>query len=378
MYGHGAVGDDGDVQSDRAQRTGLAAGGSENLRVAGEAHGLGELEQLARLDFVQLVVAAQQQRHHAAIAAFDQQGFDGLFRGHLEEIAHFLDAVLARRGDLLHRLLRCRARRARRDRLGQLDVGGIVGIGAEGDGILARIRQHVEFVRAGAADGAGIRRHGAEFQPQAGENARVGFVHHFIGLFQRGAVGVEGVGILHHELARAHHAEARADLVAELGLDLVEVDRQLAVALDLAPRHVGDDFLVGRAEAELALVAVLDFQHLRAEHVPAPGFLPQFGGDHGRHQQLDGAAPVHFLAHDVFHLAQHFQAQRHPAVKAAAQALDQAGAQHQLVADQFGFGGCFLEGGEKKLGYAHGISSNRFQFSNFNRKRVVCWIDLGC
>jgi hypothetical protein len=41
---------------------------------------------------------------------------------------------------------------------------------------------------------------------------------------------VERIGVLHQEFARAHHAEARADLVAELGLDLVEVDRQLLVA----------------------------------------------------------------------------------------------------------------------------------------------------
>jgi len=34
---------------------------------------------------------------------------------------------------------------------------------------------------------------------------------------------VEGVGVLHDELARAHDAETRAGLVAEFGLDLVEV-----------------------------------------------------------------------------------------------------------------------------------------------------------
>jgi hypothetical protein len=46
----------------------------------------------------------------------------------------------------------------------------------------------------------------------------------------------------------AHDAEARPHLVAELGLDLVEVDRQLAVALELAPRDVGDHFFMRRAE----------------------------------------------------------------------------------------------------------------------------------
>jgi hypothetical protein len=45
---------------------------------------------------------------------------------------------------------------------------------------------------------------------------------------------MKGVGILHDEFAASHDAEARADLIAELRLDLVEIDRQLAVALDLA------------------------------------------------------------------------------------------------------------------------------------------------
>ena len=36
-------------------------------------------------------------------------------------------------------------------------------------------------------------------------------------------VEVEAVGVLHQELAAAHHAEARADLVPELPLDVVEI-----------------------------------------------------------------------------------------------------------------------------------------------------------
>jgi hypothetical protein len=42
--------------------------------------------------------------------------------------------------------------------------------------------------------------------------------------------GVKGIGVLHGELAPAHDAEARPDLVAELGLDLIEVPRQLPIA----------------------------------------------------------------------------------------------------------------------------------------------------
>jgi hypothetical protein len=67
---------------------------------------------------------------------------------------------------------------------------------------------------------------------------------------------MEGVGVLHEELARPHDPEARPDLVAELGLDLIEVGRELLVAPYLAAHQIGDHLLVGGAEAELALVAV--------------------------------------------------------------------------------------------------------------------------
>src|SRR5690606_41841656 len=48
-----------------------------------------------------------------------------------------------------------------------------------------------------------------------------------------GLVAVEGIGVLHGEFAAAHQAEARPALVAEFGLDMVEIHRQLAPAVDL-------------------------------------------------------------------------------------------------------------------------------------------------
>ena len=96
----------------------------------------------------------------------------------------------------------------------------------------------------------------------------VRLVHGVVAVLQRLLVEVEGVGVLHEEFARAHHAEARPALVAEFHLDLVEVHRQLAVALELVARDVGDDFLVRGPEAEVALVAILEAQQFGAELAP--------------------------------------------------------------------------------------------------------------
>ena len=113
---------------------------------------------------------------------------------------------------------------------------------------------------------------------------RVRLVHGVVSGLQRRLVDVERVRVLHEELARAHHAEARPALVAEFHLDLVEVRRQLAVTLELVARDVGDDFLVRRPQAEVALVAILDAQQFGAELAPPAGFHPQLGGDDARHQ----------------------------------------------------------------------------------------------
>ena len=96
----------------------------------------------------------------------------------------------------------------------------------------------------------------------------------------------------------AHQTEAGPNLVPELGLDLVEVDRELAIARDLAAHDVGDHLLVRRTETELALVAVLDPQQLLAVALPSPRLLPELGRLHRRHRELDRAGGVHLPADD--------------------------------------------------------------------------------
>ena len=83
----------------------------------------------------------------------------------------------------------------------------------------------MEFMRARPADCARIRRDCAELQSEAGEYARIRFVHVPIFTFETRVVRVKGVAVLHQELAGAHHAESRPDLIPELRLDLIQVDR---------------------------------------------------------------------------------------------------------------------------------------------------------
>ncbi|MNZ43497.1 hypothetical protein D3C78_611000 [compost metagenome] len=356
--GDRAIDHAGDAEIQRAERAGTGTDGGADLGLGGEHQRAGDLGQVGGLDLVQLVVAAHQQGDQGAfLGAVHHQGLDGLGDGHAELGDQLVDGLGIRGVDQTQFLAGGATRGFARDGLGLLDVGGVVGAVAEGDVVFAGLGQHVELVGAGAADGAGVGLHRTEVQAQAGEHVAVGLVHAVVGFLQRLLVEVEGVGVLHQEFAAAHQAEARADLVAELGLDLEEVDRQLLVAVQLVACQVGDDLFMGRADAELAIVAVLDAQQLGAVLLPAPGFLPQLGRLDRRHQHLEGAGGVHFLAHDVLHLAQHAQAHRQPGVQAGGELADHPGAQQQLVADDHGVGGGFFQGRDQILAGAHGLEN---------------------
>ena len=63
-----------------------------------------------------------------------------------------------------------------------------------------------------------------------------------------------------------------------------------------------------------------------------PGLLPQLGGLHHRHQQLDGAGAVHLLADDAARPCGSRAGPSACSCRCPRPALDQAGAHHQLVA----------------------------------------------
>ena len=66
--------------------------------------------------------------------------------------------------------------------------------------------------------------------------------------------------------------------------------------------------------------------------------------------ELQGACPVHLLAHDPLDLLQRPQADRQPGIEPGGQAADHSGAQHELVADDLRIGGHVPERGNRVLG----------------------------
>ena len=127
--------------------------------------------------------------------------------------------------------------------VGFLDVRRVTAGFAVNDLVLAGLGRHHEFVRMTAADDAGVGLNRKRLQSAPRENARVGVVHFLVSGLRRLVAHVEAVGVLHDELPGAHQAEARADFVAELDADLVEILRQLPVGIDFSGGGGRDDFL---------------------------------------------------------------------------------------------------------------------------------------
>ena len=115
-----------------------------DLLVRGETEGI-EKGDFARLDLVQRVVAPDEQQTEAVVV-HDGDCLDGFREWQAQQFGHVLAARLAGCSDFFHLLGMAVPRLGGGNCLGQFHVGGVAGIGAEGNRVLAGVRQHVEFM----------------------------------------------------------------------------------------------------------------------------------------------------------------------------------------------------------------------------------------
>ena len=153
-----------------------------------------------------------------------------------------------------------------------------------------------------AADLAGVRLDGAIIQAATLADATVSAGHVVVGLLQRLLIRMEAVRVLHDELARAQKAEARADLIAELHLDLIEGDGELLVGAQLVAHEGGDELLMRGPEAEAVVVTVDEAHQLGAVIVPAAALVPKLRRLKRRHHDLLSPDGVHLVTHDSLDL----------------------------------------------------------------------------
>ena len=206
---------------------------------------------------------------------------------------------------------------------------------------------------AEAAHHARIGLHDPVAEPAAVEDPPVRALVGRIRALECGDIGIERVGVLHQELARAQHARPRARLVALLGLDLVPDLRQVTVGAYLACGEPRDDLLVGHPEAHVAPVAIAQLEHL-GNAFPPSRLLPDVGRVDHRHRDLLPTDRVHLLSDDRVDLVENALAERQVHVDAGGKLAHEAGPEHELMAQRFGVGGILPEGGDERLRAAHG------------------------
>ena len=232
-------------------------------------------------------------------------------------------------------------------RLGPLDIRSVVAAVTLEDRVLAVPGGDHELMRPIAADWPALRLDRNVLQPAPRKDAAVGIVHRLVRFVQLLQRGTEAVGVLHQEFAGPQNAEARAFLVPELRLDLIERDRELAVAVDVLGHEVGDDFLVRGAESHVDLaIATRDMdvhQHVAECLDPSSAFV-EVNRREGRHLDFDPARAVHLLADNVRRLVQRPQPERQIRVCPGHHLANQPRPQHQAVARHLGVRGVFLHG----------------------------------
>ena len=315
------------------------------------------LQAVAQLDLVHLEIAADEHDHDAVV------GF--LLIGHglqksahvlVQELRHFLDGLHLGRRDLGERLLL--AGHGLVLAVGVFHVCAVVAVRANHQIVLADGRAQHELVRHLAAHHAAVGldrdnlRHAA-----AREDALVRLVAAGIVRFEVFLAGVEGVRVLHREFAHADQTAAGAGLVAELGLNLIDHERILLIALRGAAGKLNGGFLVRHAQNHVVVASVVEAHHFAGDGIVAAGLAPQARGhDHG-HQNLLPVDAVHFLAQNRLNLAGDVLGDREQRVDAVSDVLDVAAANHEDMAGDLAVGGGVLKTLGQHLSEFHELSS---------------------
>ena len=195
-----------------------------------------------------------------------------------------------------------------------------------------------------APDGTGVGLGHEGGEAAAAVDVAVGLRHGLVADVQAVLVGVEAVGVLHVELADSYKPSAGTGLVTELGLNLVEHEGEVAVALYVGAGDVGDDLLVSGGHDQSALAAVLQGEEVVAKGVPATGLFPEFDRLEDGQAEFLASCGVYLLADDVLDLAEGAPCQGQVGVDASGDLGDHARLEHEAVADGLRLGGVGAEG----------------------------------
>ena len=261
------------------------------------------------LAVIEFVVARDNGHDRLALGVDESQRLARAVLGEAEKLGDGLDGAHTGSLDL--------GERAVAGTLGHNDLGAcslvigseaaIVAVDERG---LAGVGQSHVLDGGVTADLAGVGDNGQSLNVAALADIGVGLLHLVVLLLQALLRGREAVGVLHDELAAAHQAKAGTELIAELILNVVQVDRQLLIGAQLIAHQSRDGLLVRGAQHKLATMTVVKAHELLAIGIDTARLTPQLGIDHNGHHELLGAGGVHLVAHDVLDLTNRAPSER--------------------------------------------------------------------
>ena len=315
-------------------------------------HAIALAKDMLGLAVIELVVARDNGHDWLALGVNQRQRLTRTVLGEAEELGDGLDGAHTRSLDL--------GKRAVAGALGHNDLGAcslvigskaaIVTVDERG---LAGVGQSHVLDRGVAADLARVGDNGQSLDVAALADVGVGLLHLVVLLLQTLLSGREAVGVLHDKLAAAHQAKAGTELIAELILNVVQVDGQLLIGAQLVAHQSRDGLLVGGAQHKLATMTVVKAHELLAIGIDAAGLTPQLGIDHNGHHELLGAGGVHLVAHDILDLTNRAPSERQIGIETGGLLADHTGTKQQTMACELGVGRILFKRRRIELRHIH-------------------------
>ena len=323
------------------------------------------------LAVIEFVVARDNGHDRLALRVDESQRLARAVLGEAEKLGDGLDGAHTRSLDL--------GERAVAGALGHSDLGAcslVIGskaaiVAVDERGLTGVGQSHV-LDGGVAADLAGVGDNGQSLDVAALADVGVGLLHLVVLLLQALLRGREAVGVLHDELAAAHQAKAGTELIAELVLNVIQVDGQLLIGTQLIAHQSRDGLLVRGAQHKLATMTVVKAHELLAIGIDTARLTPQLGIDHNGHHELLGAGSVHLVAHDVLDLTNRAPSERQIGIQTGGLLADHTGTKQQTMACKLGVGRILFERRRIELRHVH-CSSHLFLLNklvDLGHKRV--------
>ena len=114
---------------------------------------------------------------------------------------------------------------------------------------------------------------------------------------------MEGISVLHGELAHADQSAAGTRLVAVLRLDLVDHKRKIGIRFRDIPRKVYGGLFMRHTENHFRAVAIGKPSHLAPDARVSAGLFPERSRHHDGEKNFLSAYAIHFFPQNIFDFA---------------------------------------------------------------------------